>query len=150
MFVSAIIAAGGRGTRLGAGIPKQMLKIGDRSILERSFNLLERHERIDEIVVALPGELVATPPAFLRSSTKTVRVIDGGDRRQDSVANAFGQVSAEAGIIVIHDAARPFASPRLLTSVIEAAREHGAAIAALKASDTVKESQLVGGQPVVA
>ena len=89
MFVSVILAAGGRGTRLGAATPKQMLTLGDRTILQRSFEVVEGHDRIDEIVVALPPDLAGSPPAFLVSARKPVRIVDGGARRQDSVANAF-------------------------------------------------------------
>jgi 2-C-methyl-D-erythritol 4-phosphate cytidylyltransferase/2-C-methyl-D-erythritol 2,4-cyclodiphosphate synthase len=77
-------------------------------------------------------------------------VVDGGARRQDSVANAFLQVSERAGVIVIHDAARPFASPDLFSRVIDAAARGGAAIAALQASDTVKEATAAVGVRIVA
>ena len=140
MFVSAILAAGGRGARLGAAVPKQLLTLGDRSILQRSFETIAAHDRIDEIVVALPPDLALSPPAFLTSATKTVRIVEGGARRQDSVANAFSKVSEEAEIIVIHDAARPLVTGALFSSVIEAADAAGAAIAAVPASDTVKEA----------
>ena len=71
-------------------------------------------------------------------------------RRQDSVAKAFAQVSKSASIIVIHDAARPFATADLFTRVIEAAAKGGAAIAALQASDTVKEATAAPGVRIVA
>jgi 2-C-methyl-D-erythritol 4-phosphate cytidylyltransferase / 2-C-methyl-D-erythritol 2,4-cyclodiphosphate synthase len=150
MFVSAILAAAGRGTRLGAGTPKQLLPLGERTILQRSFDVVERHDRIDEIVVALPPDLAHTPPSFLISSRKPVRIVDGGMRRQDSVAKAFAQVSKSASLIVIHDAARPFASADLFTRVIEAAATGGAAIAAVQAHDTVKEATAASGMRVVA
>lgn len=141
MFVSAILAAGGRGTRLGAATPKQLLMVGDRTILQRSFDTLEAHPRIDEVIVALPGDLAAAPPHFLTSTQKSVRIVNGGDRRQDSVANAFLCVSDRADVVVIHDAARPFATSELFSRVIDAAAKDGAAIAALQASDTVKEAR---------
>src|SRR5580765_5595146 len=144
MFVSAILAAGGRGARFGAAMPKQLLTLGDRTILQRSFDALISHPRIDEVVVALPSELAAAPPPFLRSD-KPVCIVDGGERRQDSVANAFARISENAELVVIHDAARPFASPGLCTSVIEAADASGAAIAAVAASDTVKEADADAG-----
>ena len=150
MFVSAILAAGGRGTRLGSDIPKQLLTLGDRTILQRSFDLVESHERIDEIVVALPRDLAASPPPYLISGRKPVRIVDGGFRRQDSVANAFARVSPGASVIVIHDAARPFATADLFSRVIDAAAKGGAAIAALPASDTVKEATAAPGMRIVA
>ncbi len=150
MFVSAIIAAAGRGTRLGAAAPKQLLTLGDRTILQRSFDIVDGHEEIHEIIVALPSELAWSPPPFLVSSKKPVRIIDGGSRRQDSVAKAFAQVSNRASVIVIHDAARPFASADLFSRVIEAAAKGGAAIAAVQASDTVKEATAAPGLRIVA
>jgi 2-C-methyl-D-erythritol 4-phosphate cytidylyltransferase/2-C-methyl-D-erythritol 2,4-cyclodiphosphate synthase len=140
MFVSAILAAAGRGARLGSATPKQMLALGGRTILQRSFAIVDNHDQIDEIVVALPADLAWSPPAYLVSAKKPVRIVDGGARRQDSVAKAFAQVSRSATIIVIHDAARPFATPDLFSRVIDAAATGGAAIAALQASDTVKEA----------
>lgn len=150
MFVSAIIAAGGRGTRLGAATPKQLLRLGDRTILQRSFDVVDAHEDIHEIIVALPSELAWSPPPFLVSTRKPVRIVDGGSRRQDSVAKAFAQISTRAEVIVIHDAARPFASADLFSRVIEAAAKGGAAIAALQASDTVKEATAAPGLRIVA
>src|SRR5688572_9901200 len=92
MIVSAILAAAGRGTRLGAAAPKQMIMLGERTILQHSFDLLDLHEQIEEIVIALPPDLARSPPAYLISPRKPVRIVDGGARRQDSVANAFEQV----------------------------------------------------------
>ncbi len=150
MFVSAILAAAGRGTRLGAAAPKQMLALGDRTILQRSFEIVEAHDQIHEIVIALPPDLAAAPPPYLVSARKPVRVVDGGSRRQDSVANAFRQISNAATVIVVHDAARPFASADLFSRVIEAAAKGGAAIAALQASDTVKEATAAPGVRIAA
>jgi 2-C-methyl-D-erythritol 4-phosphate cytidylyltransferase / 2-C-methyl-D-erythritol 2,4-cyclodiphosphate synthase len=140
MWVSAILAAGGRGARMGAAVPKQMLMIGNRSILQRSFDTLASLDEIAEIIVALPADLVASPPAFLTSSARTrVKIVDGGATRHESVANGFARIEAErTDYVTIHDAARPFATPRLFAQVMEAARHSGAAIAAVRARDTVK------------
>lgn len=138
MRVAAIVAAGGRGSRMGAGVPKQLLSIGGVSILRRSIALLAGHERIAEVIVVLPADLAAEPPEDVRVPGAAIRVIAGGARRQDSVRNGFEAVRASADLVVIHDAARPFASPALVSRVIDAAWESGAALAAVAASDTVK------------
>ena len=140
MHVTAIIAAGGRGARLGAAEPKQLLAIGGRTILERSVMALLSHPSVTEVIVALPQDLVGNLPAHLRDSAKPLRVVAGGARRQDSVANAFRATSEQSDIIVIHDAARPFASADLIARTIAAAVESGAALAALPARDTVKRA----------
>jgi 2-C-methyl-D-erythritol 4-phosphate cytidylyltransferase/2-C-methyl-D-erythritol 2,4-cyclodiphosphate synthase len=143
MRVAAIIAAGGEGRRIGGPVPKQLLEIGGRSILERSVAAFVSHERVDAVVLALPRAVIAAPPPWLAPLAPRVRVVEGGDRRQDSVANAFDAIASGADIVLVHDAARPFVSAALISRSIDAAAEHGAAIAALPASDTVK--RVAGG-----
>src|SRR5262245_11728914 len=133
MSVTAIIAAGGRGLRLGGDRPKQLLEVGGRTILERSVDAFLSHDAIAEVIVALPPELVDDAPGYLRTAAKPLRLVAGGARRQDSVANAFAAASSGSEIVVIHDAARPFASADLISRTIDAARESGAALAALAA-----------------
>ena len=77
MFVSAILAAGGRGLRLGHSQPKQLLEIAGRPILERSVSLLQEHPDVDEVIVALPEELLENPPAYLLNASKPLRVVAG-------------------------------------------------------------------------
>jgi 2-C-methyl-D-erythritol 4-phosphate cytidylyltransferase/2-C-methyl-D-erythritol 2,4-cyclodiphosphate synthase len=140
MFVSAIIAAGGRGHRFGAAQPKQFLTIGGRPILERSVAAFVEHASIDEVIVALPADLASEPPSYLVATAKPVRVVAGGTRRQDSVSAAFRDVGQRVDVVVVHDAARPFVTADLIQRTIDAAAESGAALAALRASDTVKRA----------
>jgi 2-C-methyl-D-erythritol 4-phosphate cytidylyltransferase / 2-C-methyl-D-erythritol 2,4-cyclodiphosphate synthase len=142
--VTAIIAAGGRGERFGAGRPKQLLTLGGVSILQRSVDALLAHPRIHDMVVALPAEIAAAPPEYLRRYDKPVVVVEGGARRQDSVARAFARVPAGADIVVIHDAARPLVSADLIERTVAAAAIDGAAVAAVRATDTVKRGGLDG------
>ncbi len=139
-LIAAIVAAGGRGLRLGAGQPKQFLEIGGRSILELSVAALAASDRINEIVVAVPEDHLSAVSNAWRRSSKPVRFVAGGTRRQDSVANAFATSSRDADVIVIHDAARPFVSPGVIARTIDAAQAHGAAIAAIPVRDTVKQA----------
>jgi 2-C-methyl-D-erythritol 4-phosphate cytidylyltransferase/2-C-methyl-D-erythritol 2,4-cyclodiphosphate synthase len=140
MHVTAIIAAAGAGRRLGAAKPKQLIDIGGGSMLHYSVKAFSDHPRVSEIVVVLPKEqkslllATTTDPARL----PPIRVVAGGDRRQDSVANGFDAVSAHTDVILIHDAARPFVTADLIDRTIDAAAKHGAAIAALQSRDTVK------------
>ena len=141
MHVAAIIAAGGRGVRLGADRPKQFLALAGRSILDLSIDALIASDRIDEIVVAVPPDhLAATAAAWAGGAGKPLTFVVGGARRQDSVANAFAKTSAGAGIIGIHDAARPFVTAGVIARAIDAAAAHGAAIAAMPVRDTVKQA----------
>jgi 2-C-methyl-D-erythritol 4-phosphate cytidylyltransferase/2-C-methyl-D-erythritol 2,4-cyclodiphosphate synthase len=138
MHVAAIIAAGGRGQRLAAGLPKQLLPLGRGTILEHSLAAFVASDRIDEIVVVLPEELVVNPPSYLRVAGKPLRIVAGGARRQDSVAIGFDAISRCADVVIVHDAARPFVTPDLIAKTIDAAVESGAAIPAIAPRDTVK------------
>ena len=140
MFVSAIVAAGGRGLRLGADRPKQFLEIGGRSILEASVAAVEASDRINEVVVALPEDRLSAAGQGWPSIAKPIAFVAGGTRRQDSVANAFARSSPHADLIVIHDAARPFVTTDLIARTVDAADAHGAAIAAIAVRDTVKQA----------
>jgi len=141
MHVAAIIAAGGRGVRVGADRPKQFLDIGGRSILELSVAALAASDRIQEIVVALPQDHVDAGTQALKAAIgRPVTVVAGGPRRQDSVANAFAKASKDADIVLIHDAARPFVTRAVIDRAIDGAQYHGAAIAAIGVRDTVKQA----------
>jgi 2-C-methyl-D-erythritol 4-phosphate cytidylyltransferase/2-C-methyl-D-erythritol 2,4-cyclodiphosphate synthase len=142
--VTAIIAAGGRGERFGAGRPKQLLTLGGLPILQRSVDALLSHPRIRDMVVALPPDLAAEPPGYLRRRDKPLVIVEGGARRQDSVAQAFARVPADADVVVIHDAARPLVSADLIERTVAAALADGAAVAALRATDTVKRGDAGG------
>jgi 2-C-methyl-D-erythritol 4-phosphate cytidylyltransferase / 2-C-methyl-D-erythritol 2,4-cyclodiphosphate synthase len=151
MRVAAIVAAGGQGTRLGTTVPKQFLELSGRTVLDRSVEALAGCETIGLIVVALPASDAANPPRYLVRADGRVRVVEGGARRQDSVANAFAAVPEDTDVVLIHDAARPFVDRATIERTIEAAASAGAAIAALPARDTVKladvtETGWVGGE----
>jgi len=145
MHVTAIIAAGGAGQRLGAGVPKQLLEIGGRTILQQTVDAFVSHPRVNDVIVALPRALVSAPPAWLSG----VRVIEGGDTRQASVANAFDAVARESQIVLVHDAARPFVGPDVISRAIDGARDHGAAIVAVPVHDTVKRVAHANAAPVI-
>jgi 2-C-methyl-D-erythritol 4-phosphate cytidylyltransferase/2-C-methyl-D-erythritol 2,4-cyclodiphosphate synthase len=153
MHVTAIIAAAGEGRRLGASVPKQLLEIGGRSILERSVDAFVRHGRVDDVIVVVPAGMAAAPPSWLASTMasvgSTVRVVEGGARRQDSVANAFDSVRAASDVVLVHDAARPFISDDLISRAIDAAATYGAAIVALPVHDTVKRVEKTDGAAIV-
>jgi len=145
--VTAIIAAGGRGQRFGGARPKQLLALDSRTLLEWSVDAFLAHPSIDEVVVSLPAEIAQDPPPYLRSASKPLRIVAGGARRQDSVSNAFAAAAAASDLFLIHDAARPFVSADLIDRTIAAAAAHGAAIAAIAASDTVKRVRPWAARP---
>ncbi|HSL19959.1 MAG TPA: 2-C-methyl-D-erythritol 4-phosphate cytidylyltransferase [Vicinamibacterales bacterium] len=144
MYVVAIIAAAGQGQRLGAQVPKQLVSVAGRTLLQRSVDAFARCARVNEIIIAAP---IGAGPEFagvVETHGKPLRQVAGGERRQDSVANAFDAAPPSADIIVVHDAARAFVSPELIDRTIDAAAEAGAAIAAAPARDTVKRVAVEG------
>ena len=147
--MTAIIAAAGAGRRLGASVPKQLLEIDGRSLLERSVEAFDRHPEVAEIVVVLPRELAAAPPAALARTRKRLRIVEGGPRRQDSVANAVERLSETTDVVLVHDAARPFVSRDVISRAIAGAARYGAAIAAVPAVDTIKRVATTPDDPVI-
>jgi 2-C-methyl-D-erythritol 4-phosphate cytidylyltransferase/2-C-methyl-D-erythritol 2,4-cyclodiphosphate synthase len=144
VHVSAILAAAGRGARFGASTPKQLQMLGGRPILQRSLDVFLRCDIVNDLVVALPADLASDPPAYICSANKALQIVAGGQQRQDSVARAFENIDTRAEFVVIHDAARPLVSDELIRRTVAAAAESGAAIAALRALDTVKRADRHG------
>jgi 2-C-methyl-D-erythritol 4-phosphate cytidylyltransferase/2-C-methyl-D-erythritol 2,4-cyclodiphosphate synthase len=140
MSVGVIIVAAGRGVRAGGAIPKQFEDLGGRTMLRRSVEAFDGHPDVGELVVVLPAELVSSGGAVVGATRRRCRIVGGGPRRQDSVAAGFHAVSAEADVVLVHDAARPFVDPALIGRVVEGARTFGAAVPAVPASDTVKRA----------
>jgi len=140
VHVTAIIAAGGRGVRFGGSQPKQLSLLAGRPILQHSVDAFLRHDRVTDLVVALPDDLAANPPQYLRHTGKPLHIVAGGPRRQDSVARAFAGLPSATELVVIHDGARPLVSHAVIARTIDAAISGGAAIAAIRAHDTVKRA----------
>lgn len=136
MHVTAIIAAAGHGARFGSARPKQLETLKGRPILQRAVEAFLASPVVTDVVVALPPSLREQPPAYLRHPR--VRLVAGGASRRASVAAAFALARETASLVVVHDAARPLVSQQLIAQTIDAARLHGAAIAALPVHDTVK------------
>lgn len=145
--VAAILAAGGRGVRLGGGTPKQLRLLGSTTMLEASAAALRASASVRQLVVALPADALTSAPARRLAASGAI-VVAGGERRQDSVARAFEHVAADVDVVLVHDAARPFATPALIDRVVQGAL-HGAAIAAVPVHDTVKLARRAEPDPIV-
>jgi 2-C-methyl-D-erythritol 4-phosphate cytidylyltransferase len=140
MRTSAIIVAAGSGSRLGAGQPKAFVSLGGRTLLARSLATVAALRELFEVVITVPPGMETEARAEARRAGMTipVKITAGGIERQDSVRIALSLTSAESDLVVIHDAARPFASPALFERCIEAAARCGGAIAAIPVADTLK------------
>jgi len=140
--VSAILPAAGLGTRMGADTPKQFLSLDGVPLLLFTLRRLATCPAIIEFIIATRAEEIESVKASVASEDlgrRTVRVVRGGDTRQDSVANTLTEVSAEADLILVHDAVRPLVTLSQIERVIAEAAACGAAILGIPAMDTVKE-----------
>ncbi len=136
----AIVVAGGEGTRLGADLPKAFVRLGGRPLLSHSIDLFEDHPAVDRMVLVVPAEWEqpATLLADELAAGKVTAAVAGGETRALSVAAGLGEVGADAEAILVHDAARPFASAGLIDRLLAALEGHDGAIPALPVTDTVK------------
>jgi len=129
----AVIVAGGTGSRIG-GLPKQFREIGGRPMLAWSCQRFTAHPAIDDVVVVVPAEIAARPPAWLLRTD--VRLTAGGATRRASVRAGLVALT-DAAVVLIHDAARPFVSAELVGRLARAA-VHGPVIPVLRLPDTIK------------
>ena len=128
--VSVIIAAAGSSMRMG-GVNKQYIEIGGISVLARSAKAFERNAYTDEIIIAVrPGDEENCRQSVVEKyGLKKVRaVVAGGAERQITVMKALDSVAQDAGLILVHDGARPFVTQHLIHDVIDAADREGAAV----------------------
>ncbi len=135
--VTGIVAAGGSGVRAGAA--KQWLVLGGETVLRRAARALAACAAVDDLVAVVPPGEEGRGGAELAGLGKPSRAVAGGAARADSVRNGLA-AAAESAIVLVHDAARPFATADLAERVAEAAARDGAALAALPVTDTVKRA----------
>lgn len=139
MRVAALVPAAGRGKRLGAKVPKIFLRVGGVPILIHTLKQLSSAFSFGDIVVAVDGaELKKTAKLLSHYRIPNVRVVEGGRTRAESVLLALGAAHPSCDWVLVHDAARPFPSRKLVRSVVRGALRTGAALCALPATATVK------------
>src|SRR5580765_4339079 len=139
---AAIIVAAGRGTRMGANVDKLFIDLDGRPVVAHTWGRFDGAKCIDEIVLVIRGGM---EPDFRdlaqkHGFRKPFRLVVGGTERQDSVWNGLQAISPYYDIVAIQDGARPCTTEELIERTIVAAREVGAAVAAQRVTDTVKES----------
>jgi 2-C-methyl-D-erythritol 4-phosphate cytidylyltransferase len=141
-MVSAIIVAAGRGTRMGPNIDKLFLDVAGQPVIAHTWAKFDSAACVDEIVLVVRE---GTEAAFKKIGAKMKlkkphRFAAGGPERQDSVWNGLQALNAGVDIVAIHDGARPCVSHALLEETVRAAQERGAAVAAQRVTDTIKQS----------
>lgn len=137
---TAIVVAGGTGSRMGCEVPKQFIEIAGKPILAYTLNALSKCELItDIIIVTLPDYIVFCKDivdAF--GFNKVSKIVSGGDTRSRSVFNGIKEVGDDCDIIAIHDGVRPLIDPDTVSACINSANECGCAAVGVKMKDTVK------------
>ena len=141
MSVWAVLAAAGRGERLGSDRPKAFARLGGRPLLAESLERLEGSDWIDFIVIAAPPEW--EEPAILLAEElgagKVSSVVTGGASRSESVREALAEVADDAAVVLVHDAARPLVPEDVIERVLAPLSEGwDGVVPGLPLSDTVK------------
>jgi 2-C-methyl-D-erythritol 4-phosphate cytidylyltransferase len=139
--VWAVLAAAGRGERLGSDRPKAFARLGSRPLLAESLERLESSEWIDFIVIAAPAEW--EEPAILLAEElgagKVSSVVTGAASRSESVREALAEVADDAAAVLVHDAARPLLPEEMIERVLAPLSEGwDGVVPGLPLSDTVK------------
>lgn len=135
--VAAIIPAAGSGVRLGADIPKAFLELGGLTLLTRSAHAMSLEA--DVIIVSAPTGYLEKAARLLAEVDAEVHVVEGGEHRQESVANALAVVPEDVTVVLVHDAARPLVPHRVTQDVVTIIRSGSdAVIPVLPIVDTIK------------
>ena len=137
--VGVVIVAGGKGTRAGGSELKQFRWVAGKPMLLHSIQTFQEREDVAVVVVVLPHEHVGDPPPWLfQCDTERLLLSVGGRQRSDSVRNGLEDISTDISIVVIHDAARPLVTPKMIDDVITEARKGRGAAPGLPMVDTIK------------
>ena len=140
---SAVIVAGGSGSRMESSVKKQYIRLNEREILSLSIEAFEKTNAVDEIVVAVPAEDINYVNEYIvdKYGFKKVRcIVSGGDTRQASVLSALTSCNKNTDIVAIHDGARPFVSKDVIEECFRQAESFGGAACAVKVKDTLKSA----------
>lgn len=138
----AIVLAGGIGSRLNAGIPKQFLKVAGLTVIEHTIAIFERHPKIDEIAVVVSDAYThkISEYAVKNNFTKLRKILSGGAERHYSSLSAIKAYEHDGDCnLIFHDAVRPLLSPQIVDRVIDALKQYEAVDVAIPSADTIIE-----------
>jgi len=139
-FVSCIVAAGGSGTRMGAGINKLFLEIDEVPVIAHTLSALETSEDVSEIIIAAREDeiMYISEIVSVFGITKVKTIVKGGATRAESVLAASKEVSNDCQVVMIHDGARPFVTESIISETVKKALKFGAAACGVKPKCTLK------------
>ena len=136
----AVLLAGGSGKRMGSILPKQFLKIGNKSIIQHTIEAFENHKSIDEICIIINAAYRNEINDLITNNnfSKIRYVLNGGKERKDSSLNAIKAYEKEQNVyLIFHDAVRPFVSERIITDVINKLKTGKSVAVAIPTTDTI-------------
>jgi 2-C-methyl-D-erythritol 4-phosphate cytidylyltransferase len=135
----AVILAGGTGTRIGLNIPKQLIKIAGKPIIEHTIAAMQHSPLVDEIVVMMaPGHLDEVRAIVKKGDySKVTQILEGADTRNDTTAAALAALGDVECNVLLHDAVRPLVSQTIIAANVEALQTHEAVDTAIPSADTV-------------
>jgi len=136
MTVAVVLVSAGKGTRLGANQPKAAVRVGSKSLLEHSLEVISQFKP-DQLVVVAPQELQAEFEAITSAHFANFKVVAGGETRQQSVQNGLAAVTTD--LVLVHDAARAFAPKHVFDLVHSALSDAVSVVPAIALADTVKK-----------
>jgi 2-C-methyl-D-erythritol 4-phosphate cytidylyltransferase len=142
MKVAAIIPVAGKGKRFGGDIAKQYYEINGKPIIAITLNKILAVKDIHHIILVVAAHEVEKVSQIIKQfcdSTKKIRIVTGGEKRQDSVYNGLQKIDKDTDIVIVHDGVRPLIQPKTISKSIEIAAEHGACIVAVAVKDTIKK-----------
>ncbi|MGA8988737.1 SDR family NAD(P)-dependent oxidoreductase [Aeromicrobium sp.] len=135
----AVVLAGGTGTRVGLSIPKQLIKIAGKTIIEHTIATFQASPLIDEIVVLMtPGHLDPVRAIVQNGGYgKVTQIVEGGETRNESTSRALDALGTEECNVLFHDAVRPLVSQTIISDVVAALATHRAVDTAIPSADTI-------------
>ncbi|MCW2749836.1 MAG: 2-C-methyl-D-erythritol 4-phosphate cytidylyltransferase, partial [Aeromicrobium sp.] len=150
----AVVLAGGTGTRVGLSIPKQLIKIAGKTIIEHTIAAFEASPLIDEIIVLMaPGHLDPVRAIVQGGGYgKFTQNVEGGVTRNDSTSRALEALGSEECNVLFHDAVRPLVSQTIISDCVTALATHEAVDTAIPSADTivqVHENSPVAGEETI-
>lgn len=145
MHCVALVVAAGRGTRAGGALPKQYQRIGGECVLRRTLRLFASHPDVSAVLTVIHSDDSDLFREAAEGLPKILAPVAGGDTRQASVRAGLAALDFAAHeIVLVHDAARPFASDALIARAVAAARASGAAVPVVPVTDTIKQVDAEG------
>jgi ribitol-5-phosphate 2-dehydrogenase (NADP+) / D-ribitol-5-phosphate cytidylyltransferase len=136
-----VILAGGTGQRMGLDLPKQLLKVSGRTILEHTISVFDAHPEVDSIIIAMATGHLDVARQIVRHGdyAKVVDIIEGGTSRNETTAKALAAIPHVEGNVLFHDAVRPLVSHRIISDCFAALEMHEAVDVAIPSADTIIE-----------